>query len=55
MEVDNQKILTKRAAFSTFYTMRIIPDPTNLNRTVEIFQSHMSDISIEHAKFGQAN
>lgn len=54
MEVDNRENFDRSVpAFSTFYTMRIIPDPTNLNRTVEIFQSHMSDISIEHAKFGQ--
>jgi hypothetical protein len=55
MLVDDQEEFPETVpAFSTFYTMRVLPDPTDLTRKVEIFQSHMSDIGIHHANFGQA-
>jgi acetoacetate decarboxylase len=55
MLVDDQKAFPESVpAFSTFYTMRVLPDPTNLTRKVEVFQSYMSDIGISDANFGQA-
>lgn len=54
MEVDDRDGFGQSVpAFATFYTMRVLPDPVTLNRQVEIFQSHMSDIAIEDAKFGE--
>jgi len=35
----------------TFYTMRVLPDPVSLYSRLEIFHSHMSDMSISYAKF----
>ena len=56
MLVDDQKEFPQSVpAFSTFYTMRVLPDPTNMTRRIEIFQSEMSDVEIHDALFGDAD
>ena len=36
---------------STFYTMRILPNPETGSRKVEIFQSHMENIIIHEPRY----
>ena len=56
MLVEDQKEFPQSVpAFSTFYTMRVLPDPTDMTRRIEIFQSEMSDVEIHDARFGDAD
>lgn len=53
MEVaDKNEPVKNLPAFSTFYTMRILPNPETGSRKVEIFQSYMQNIVIHDPRYG---
>ena len=54
MEVDDKDSSWDNVpSFTTFYTMRVLPNPETGSRTIEIFQSHMENIKIHEPQFGQ--